>query len=133
MRAKLALVTGAAQRIGACIAGELHRRGCKLLLHYHSNQQAVSELAAQLNATRPGSAVVVQADLCKPEDIEKLAQQVRETSDRLDLLVNNASRFFATTPGEPQDIASAVAYLGLDAPYVTGQILTVDGGRSLNM
>jgi len=244
MRAKLALVTGAAQRIGACIAGELHQRGCKLLLHYHSNQQAVSELAAQLNATRPGSAVVVQADLCKPEDIEKLAQQVRETSDRLDLLVNNASRFFATTPGdtsasqwdelmgsnlrgpyflvqallpeltlaagnvvnlidihaskpmpghavycmakaglqmmtmalardlgpkirvngvapgailwpqddypaevqanilkkivmgrtgEPQDIASAVAYLGLDAPYVTGQILTVDGGRSLNM
>jgi len=75
----------------------------------------------------------VQADLCEPEDIEKLAQQVRETSDRLDLLVNNASRFFATTPGEPQDIASAVAYLGLDAPYVTGQILTVDGGRSLNM
>jgi pteridine reductase len=35
--------------------------------------------------------------------------------------------------GEPADIASAVAYLALDAPYVTGQILAVDGGRSLNM
>jgi len=35
--------------------------------------------------------------------------------------------------GEPQDIASAVAYLGLDAPYVTGQVLAVDGGRSLNI
>ena len=35
--------------------------------------------------------------------------------------------------GNPQDIASAVAYLGLDAPYVTGQVLAVDGGRSLNI
>ena len=35
--------------------------------------------------------------------------------------------------GSPADIASAVAYLALDAPYVTGQILSVDGGRSLNM
>ncbi len=35
--------------------------------------------------------------------------------------------------GEPKDIASAVAYLGLDAPYVTGQVLAVDGGRSLNI
>jgi pteridine reductase len=35
--------------------------------------------------------------------------------------------------GEPSDIASAVCYLALDAPYITGQILAVDGGRSLNM
>jgi pteridine reductase len=35
--------------------------------------------------------------------------------------------------GDPEDIASAVAYLALDAPYVTGQILAVDGGRSLNI
>jgi pteridine reductase len=35
--------------------------------------------------------------------------------------------------GDPSDIASAVAYLALDAPYVTGQILAVDGGRSLNV
>lgn len=35
--------------------------------------------------------------------------------------------------GEAADIASAVGYLALDAPYVTGQILAVDGGRSLNM
>ena len=186
----------------------------------------------------------MKADLGRPEDIESLARQVRERTDRLDLLVNNASRFFPTKvgetsarqwdelmdsnlrgpyfltqalaaelalaggsvvnlldvhavkpmpghavycmakaglqmmtlalaselgpqvrvngvapgailwpeqesnsaaqqkilektvmgrPGRPQDIASAVAYLGLDAPYVTGQVLAVDGGRSLNI
>jgi len=34
-------------------------------------------------------------------------------------------------PGEPGDIAAAVLYLTRDAPYVTGQNLSVDGGRSL--
>lgn len=43
------------------------------------------------------------------------------------------SRTALGRPGEPADIAGAVCYLALDAPYVTGQILTVDGGRSLNM
>jgi len=35
--------------------------------------------------------------------------------------------------GEPEDIAGAVKYLLFDAPYVTGQILAVDGGRSVRM
>ena len=35
--------------------------------------------------------------------------------------------------GSPGDIADAVVFLGLDAGYVTGQVLAVDGGRSLNM
>lgn len=35
--------------------------------------------------------------------------------------------------GSPADIAGAVRYLLLDAPYVTGQILAVDGGRSAHL
>ena len=35
--------------------------------------------------------------------------------------------------GEPDDIARAVAFLIQDAPYVTGQIIAVDGGRSINI
>jgi len=243
-RTRLALITGAARRIGACIAETLHQRGCDVFLHYHSSSDPVDELAARLNATRPGSAIVMQADLGSAADIEHMAGQIRSATDNLDLLVNNASQFFPTTvgsttaqqwddlmnsnlrgaffltqallpelavaggsvvnlvdvhatrpmrghavycmakaglqmmtlalakdlgpqvrvngvapgailwpelessselqqeilnrtvmgrAGEPQDIASAVAYLGLDAPYVTGQVLAVDGGRSLNI
>jgi len=44
------------------------------------------------------------------------------------------ARIIATTPlarmGSPQDIAQAVHFLAA-APYITGQILAVDGGRSL--
>jgi len=35
--------------------------------------------------------------------------------------------------GEPDDIARAVYYLIAEAPYVTGQIIAVDGGRSINL
>ena len=33
--------------------------------------------------------------------------------------------------GVPEDVAAAVRYLLCDAPYVTGQVIRVDGGRSL--
>lgn len=35
--------------------------------------------------------------------------------------------------GEPDDVARAVYYFIAEAPYVTGQVLAVDGGRSVNL
>ena len=35
--------------------------------------------------------------------------------------------------GEPEDIARAVRFLIEDAPFITGQVIAVDGGRSLNL
>ncbi|MGH8711205.1 MAG: pteridine reductase [Burkholderiales bacterium] len=35
--------------------------------------------------------------------------------------------------GDPEDIAKAVYFLIADAPYITGQIIAVDGGRSINI
>ena len=35
--------------------------------------------------------------------------------------------------GTPQDIAHTVRFLAFDAPYITGQIIAVDGGRSVNI
>ena len=47
------------------------------------------------------------------------------------------ARIVAQTPlgrvGSPEDIALAVKYLLFDAPYVTGQVLAVDGGRSISL
>ena len=46
-------------------------------------------------------------------------------------------RIVSQTPlqrvGSPDDIAGAVKYLMLDAPYVSGQIIAVDGGRSVSL
>jgi pteridine reductase len=241
---KTALVTGAAARIGAAVATALHQRDCKVFVHCNSNLDGAARLAASLNAIRPDSAWVLSADLSLATGVQKLVSECLQHTRRLDVLVNNASRFYPTVVGEtlayqwddlvnsnlrgpyflcqgllpalrltrgaiinildvhaerpmsghaaysiskaglammtlalarelgpdvrvngvspgsilwpehvpdektqasilgrtalrrlgePADIASAVAYLALDAPYVTGQILAVDGGRSLYM
>ncbi len=241
---KIALITGASQRIGAAIAQKLHSREVNLILHYRNSGIAAEQLAADLNRQRSGSVTLLQADFEHPGELEMLVDAVQERHGRLDVLVNNASAFEPTPVGkvsqddwdhlmasnlrapfflsqallpllaanqgcivnlvdihaqrplqdysvyciakagllmmtlslarelgpqvrvngvapgsilwpemdlddaakkaiiertalkrrgEPEDIATAVAYLALDAPYVTGEILTVDGGRSLNM
>jgi pteridine reductase len=241
---KTALVTGAAARIGAAIARTLHDRGCDVILHYNSSHDTAQELKQSLNDLRAGSATTVSADLSVADGVDQLVAHVKAHCEQLDVLVNNASRFYPTEmgatqawqwddlltsnlkgpyflvqgllnelrqargsiinlldvhadrpmknhtvyciskaglammtkalaselgpdvrvngvspgailwpeqePGEgekqsilsrtalerlgdPSDIAGAVAYLALDAPYVTGQILAVDGGRSLNI
>ena len=48
--AYIALITGSARRIGACIAETLHQRGCDVILHYHQNGDAAIHLAEKLNA-----------------------------------------------------------------------------------
>jgi pteridine reductase len=246
MQARAVLVTGAARRIGAAIARTLHAAGANVALHCHRSRDEAERVAAQLNASRPRSCVVVQADLLDVDSLPRLADEAAAAFGGLDGLVNNASSFYATpfdrigprewddligtnlraplflakaaaaklrerrgaivnivdihaerplpnflvysvakaglagltralalelgpevrvngvapgailwpdggqhfdagerdritatTPlariGSPDDIAGAVKYLLLDAPFVTGQVLAVDGGRSIHL
>ena len=97
---KTALVTGSAARIGAEVSRTLHRRGCDVLIHYNSSDSAALELADELNAERADSAFPAQADLSSPKGLEQLARETRKHFDRLDILVNNASRFYPTVMGQ---------------------------------
>jgi pteridine reductase len=97
--ARVALVTGAAQRIGAAIARELHAAGCNVLLHCRSSRAEADALAAELNAVRHDSAAVLQADLSQLPQVEQLAAAAIAHWGHIDLLVNNASGFFPTPVG----------------------------------
>jgi pteridine reductase len=97
--ARVALVTGAAQRIGAAIARELHAAGCNVLLHCRSSRAEADALAAELNAVRHDSAAVLQADLTQLPQVEQLAAAAIAHWSHIDLLVNNASGFFPTPVG----------------------------------
>jgi pteridine reductase len=99
-RIRTALVTGAARRIGAAIARTLHERGCRVVLHYRDSRDEAAVLADILNRERPDSACLVQGDLAAGDGPEKLAARVREVTGHLDILVNNASRFYPTPVGE---------------------------------
>ena len=236
------LVTGGARRLGAAIVRTLHGRGLNVFIHCHGSRAEADALASELLAQRPGSVQVLQADLAAPGAAEAMAADLLARGLSLRLLVNNASRFYATPlgtvtgeawkdlmgsnvrgafflsqallpllrggaivnlldiharrpmpaypgysmakaalemmtkslalelapdirvngvapgailwpegdsseagqaqvlaripmarTGQAEDIASSVCFLGLDAHYVTGQVLAVDGGRSLNI
>ncbi len=241
---KVALITGAARRIGAAIVRQLHARGLHVIVHCRQSRAQADALADELNAVRPASASVICADLADDQALGEMTDGIISGYGRLDVLVHNASQFYPTPldsltqadwdqlinsnvrgalfltqqlapllresqgsivsivdihierpmkshtiycmaksalqtmtrslakelapavrvngvapgailwpengmsdaarqmilervplqrNGEPQDVSAAVAFLALDAPYITGQILAVDGGRSLFM
>lgn len=238
----VALVTGAARRIGACIARRLHDAGVDVVLHYRGSAAEAEALRDALEARRAGSTLLLQCDLAEIGRLPGLVEATLAQFGRLDALVNNASSYYRTPigaiaiddwnalfsanaqgplflaqaatqalraqrgcivnivdiyaerpleqhtvycmakaalgmmtlslarelgpevrvngvapgnmlwsenpvkaetlavveertalrrQGRPEDIAEAVRWLVLDAPYVTGQILRIDGGRSL--
>jgi pteridine reductase len=97
---KVALITGAARRIGATIARVLHQSGINVLVHYHTSQDEAEQLCDELNALRGNSAVAVQADLSVMTNASLLIEHSFQAWGRLDVLVNNASRFYKTFTGE---------------------------------
>lgn len=97
---KVALVTGAARRIGAAIATTLHAAGANVFIHYRGSKEEATKLAAKLNSHRDDSAFTAQADLCQPDAVAELISAATEWSGRLDVLVNNASSFYPTAIGQ---------------------------------
>jgi pteridine reductase len=98
-RSKVALVTGAARRIGAVIARTLHAQDFDVAIHYRASADDAEKLVAELNASRANSAAAFAADLTDIAAIERLAGQVIGWHGRLDVLVNNASSFYPTPVG----------------------------------
>lgn len=87
------LVTGAARRLGAAIARHLHAQGYDLVLHYRSSQAEAQALAAELEAARPNSTLMVAAELTQVDALAPLVEAAVARFGRLDGLVNNASSF----------------------------------------
>ncbi len=120
----VALITGSAHRIGACIARHLHQQDYRVIIHYHSSTETAQKLVDELNQQRASSADAVKANLSEPEEITQLAERAVKCFGKLDLLVNNASRFFATPMG---DVTVAqwenLVNTNLRAPFFLAQTL----------
>jgi len=86
---KVAVVTGASKGIGAAIAKALGAGGAAVVVNYSTSkgdgEKVVSEIAAL-----GGKAVAVQANMSKPEEIERLFADSEKAFGHLDILVNNA-------------------------------------------
>jgi pteridine reductase len=96
---KVALVTGAARRIGAAIARKLHGDGARVAIHYRGSANDADALVNDLNAIREDSAKAFHADLLDVSQLPDLVAKVADWGERLDILVNNASTFYPTPAG----------------------------------
>ena len=99
LKGKVALITGAARRIGAVIAQTLHREGADVVIHYRHSADEAQALQQKLNTQRPDSCFLVQADLLNIKALPDLIHTVIQQTQRLDILINNASSFYPTPIG----------------------------------
>ena len=93
---KTVLITGAAKRIGAAIAEQLHLAGMNIIIHHNTSEKEAIELVNKLNSTRPDSATAVQANLKHEESYSNLLETSSKFKGSIDVLVNNASVFYPT-------------------------------------
>ena len=96
----VALITGAARRVGATIARRLHAEGYQVIVHYGRSSTEAEALVDTLNQQRDDSAQALQADVRDTTALQQLASAAQARWGRLDLLVNNASTFYPTPLGE---------------------------------
>ena len=104
LKGKVALVTGAAKRIGAVTVRMLHQQGATLIVHYRSSKSDAEKLCDELNDLREGSCFIRQAELADVASLQTMIDTVIEQTGRLDILINNASSFFPTKMGEITEI-----------------------------
>ncbi len=90
MSSRVALVTGAAHRVGKHIALALAARGHQVLVHYHSAEAEAQATVGEIEALGV-QAAAARADLTQPGEIEALFDRALERFGRLDVLVNSAA------------------------------------------
>lgn len=89
---RVALVTGAAHRVGKAIALALAAEGVHLVIHYHGAAEAAQETVRDVKS-HGVDAFAFQADQSDPRQVNALFDAVREHYGRLDILVNSANMF----------------------------------------
>lgn len=119
---RVALVTGGARRLGAAIVRRLHAAGYAVAVHCRDSGRQARALATELEASRAGGSLVLEADLARFDALPELVAHTVGHFGRLDALVNNAAAFFPTPAGTVTP-AQWDALLGtnLRAPFFLSQ------------
>ena len=128
----LALVTGAAHRLGKAFALTLARLGYDIVLHYHSSEEEALQTKAEIESLSR-SVILAQADLTNPSEIYSLVSNLQH----LDILVNSA----AFMPSGNVDALTLENWdsaldLNLRAPFLLAQECAkkmTDGGLIVNI
>lgn len=121
LKRPVALVTGAAHRVGKALAVGLAGNGYDIALHFHSSAGKVDAAVNEID--RAGSrATMFQADLTTGDAPAQLVRDVVSSFGRLDLVVNSAAVMVRMPVGEiTAEGWDAVMNLNLRAPFLIAQ------------
>ncbi len=89
LKGRIAVVTGASKGIGAAIAEHLAAEGAAVVVNYASSKAGADAVVKRI-AEKDGRAIAVQADVSRPEDIQRLFAETKKAFGSADILVNNA-------------------------------------------
>ena len=135
---RVALITGAAQRIGRTVALALAEKGADVVIHYHRSANEAEATARECR--RYGvRAISLRADLGRKADIDRLFRKIVQRFRRLDILVNNAA-VFPKTPflSCTEKAWDNVLDTNLKGSFLCAQraakiMLRYDGGKIINL
>ena len=95
-RIKTVLITGGVKRIGLSIARLLHANNYNIIITYNKSSKQAREILNELNKKSKDSCKIIKVDFSKTQNFSDFSENVLKYYGRLDVLINNASRFYPT-------------------------------------
>ncbi len=89
LHGKHALITGSSRGIGRGVALKLAQSGVNVAINYYQNEAAANDTLARVRENG-ADGFVVQADVSKPEEINRMFSKVQTEFGKLDIFVSNA-------------------------------------------
>jgi NAD(P)-dependent dehydrogenase (short-subunit alcohol dehydrogenase family) len=139
LKEKHALITGASRGIGRGIALKLAASGVKIGVHYYQNESAANDTLAEVRK-RGSDGFIVQADVCRMEEISRMFHDVRTKFGKLDIFLSNARPEASAFFQPPMDITLEQWDAAFDSQakaFLIGvreaSALMSDGGRILGV
>lgn len=134
---KVAIVTGGARDIGRAVSVRLAKQGAKVVINYYDNPEDADE-TLRLIKTEGGEAVLVQGDVTKSSDVEKIVNKALETyGNKIHILVNVAGGLVGRRkmPELDEQFWDSVITLNLKSVYLMCRAVLpymAEGGSIIN-
>jgi pteridine reductase len=121
LQGRVALVTGAAKRLGRAVALRLAEEGADAVIHYRSSKKEAQEAVREIEKLGR-RAVAIGAELGQVAEIQRLVDEAGKQFGRLDILVNSAANFLpASVISTTEEVWDAALDTNLRAPFFCAQ------------
>lgn len=138
LKNKIVVITGSSSGIGKRTAIRFAKEGAKVVVHYGVNEKGGKETVEEIKKLG-GEAFLVQAEMSKAEEIEKMFKEIVEKYKKIDILINNAARPSEITPffeSSQKDILDLLNMNVVGAMLCSKQVIPImkanGGGKILN-